>query len=94
MSGLFVRCQKPPAQIPFWAAIAPSSCSANNRTWILSIAGWSNNHVRLGRIPDNRHRLTEIVVHLTSFGIFKVKAKLKKPKNNLKYVVYRMLTFH
>ena len=45
------------------------------------------------RIPDNRHRWTEIVVRLTSFGIFKVKAKLKKPKNNLKYGVYRMLTY-
>src|SRR5665647_2372705 len=91
MTVSLVHYQKPLGQILFWVAIVFSTCSANNRTWTLSCAGWRNNHERLGLIPETRHRWIEIVSLLTSL-VFKMKPKLKNQKDKLKYGVHRMLT--
>jgi len=72
-------------------AIALSTCSANNKTWTPSCAGWCNNHEQLDWIPKTRHRWIEIVLRLTSLG-FNLKTKLKSKKINSKYGVHRMLT--
>jgi len=91
MTVSLVHYQKPLGQILFWVAIVFSTCSANNRTWTPSCAGWCNNHEQLDWIPKTRHRWIEIVLRLTSLG-FNLKTKLKSKKINSKYGVHRMLT--